>query len=468
MAVRHLLRTTFLLAALVPAAAALAADPPAATAERLEQQIGALQQQLDAMREELRVLRAQNVELAAQQARALAAAAPPPPASPAAPAPEPSPHFSLSPNLSLWGYGEAYYLHPTRDAAQTQFDLARAVFGIGYQFDERTAFNSEYEVEHAVSSADDHGEFEVEQFYVDHQLGAGVGIKAGLFLMPFGMLNEHHEPTQFFGVQRNYTETLVIPSTWREGGVGVHGSTLAGLQWDVGLTTGPDLGAWDPNPANPLYRTAFELETSGAAPLQATHQEGQFARARHLSQYLSLSYTGVPGLLAGAAVFTGKAEVPAEPAGLPDQRVTLWEGHARWTPGAADLSAVYARGTISGTAAFNVANAGGSNPMPAAFLGYYLQGAYTVWQRDGYRVAPFARFEHYDLGAAYQGLAPGSAPVPTGLAADGRPWPQPRDDVWTVGANLYLNPHVVLKADYQRFRTNDDFTRFDLGLGLSF
>ena len=53
-------------------------------------------------------------------------------------------------------------------------DLARAVFGIGYQFDDRTEFNSEYEVEHAVASADDVGEFEVEQFYVDRRLSDSV------------------------------------------------------------------------------------------------------------------------------------------------------------------------------------------------------------------------------------------------------------------------------------------------------
>jgi hypothetical protein len=58
--------------------------------------------------------------------------------------------------------------------------------------------------------------------------------------------------------------------------------------------------------------------------------------------------------------------------------------------------------------------------------------------------------------------------VPTGLASDGRPWPQPRDRVWTLGTNFYLNPNVVLKADYQRFGTNTDLTRVDLGLGVSF
>src|SRR5262249_57330440 len=77
---------------------------------------------------------------------------------------------SLSPNLRLWGYGEVYYINPVNDRSQTTMDLARAVFGIGYRFDDRTEFNSEYEVEHAVSSASDVGEFEVEQFYLDLRL----------------------------------------------------------------------------------------------------------------------------------------------------------------------------------------------------------------------------------------------------------------------------------------------------------
>ena len=442
--------------------AAQAADATVADVEaKLEQQILQMQQQLEAMKSQLEQLKAQNAALAAQQqqqaAQAQVAAAAAPPAA-----------AGVSPDLSLWGYGEIYYMHPTSEAANTQFDLARAVFGIGYRFDDRTVFNSEFEVEHAIASADDRGEFEVEQFYVDRQLAEWANLKLGLFLMPFGLLNEHHEPTNYYGVQRNFVETLVIPSTWREGGVGLHGNTRVGLDWDLGVTTGLNLGDWNPNPEDPLYRTAFDLEASGVAPMQATHQELQFAKTQNLAQYVSINYTGIPGLLAGAAVSTGKAAVATAPPGLPDQRVTLWEGHARWTPGAADLSAVYAQGRISNTAAYNLVNAGGSNPMPSRFLGYYLQGAYTVWQREGYRLSPFVRWERYDMGADFEGIAPGFTPVPTGLASDGKPWPQPHDRVWTLGANFYLDPHVVLKADYQHFDVNTDFTRIDLGLGLSF
>ncbi|HEX7639634.1 MAG TPA: porin, partial [Burkholderiaceae bacterium] len=393
----------------------------------------------------------------------------PAPAAPT-PAPAPAPQVAasgLSPDLSLWGYGEIYYTHPTHDPALTRFDLARAVFGIGYQLDERTSFNSEFEVEHAVASASDQGEFEVEQFYVDHQFDHGLSAKGGLFLMPFGLLNEHHEPNAYYGVQRNFVETLVVPSTWREGGAELQG-TASGWTWDLGLTTGFNLAGWNANPEDPQYRSALELEDNGVAPLQATHQELQLADASHLAQFAALNYTGIPGLRVGGALFTGEAAMPQVPAGLPRARTTLWELHTRWTPGAADLQAVFARGTISHTAAYNEANAGAANPLPSSFLGYYAQAAYTVWQDGAASLSPFVRWEHFDMGASYAGIAPGFSTVPAGLAADGKPWPQPRDRVTTLGANYNVNDHLVLKADYQHFDVNTDFSRVDLGLGVSF
>ena len=202
--------------------------------------------------------------------------------------------------------------------------------------------------------------------------------------------------------------------------------------------------------------------------MQATHQELQNANVQHLAQYVGLNYTGVPNLLLGGFAFTGNMAMPATPANLPQSRVTLWEAHARWTPGNADISAVYAHGSFSNTATYNLDNAGASNPLPSSFLGYYVQGAYKLWESGSYKLSPFVRWEHYDMGASYAGIGPGFTPVPTGLASDGKPWPTPRDHVWTLGTNFYLNPNVVLKADYQRFRTNTDLTRVDLGLGVSF
>jgi hypothetical protein len=379
-----------------------------------------------------------------------------------------SPKLAAFEKLSIWGYGEIYYARPTHVSRNTQVDLARGVFGIGYQFDDSTRFNSEYEVEHGVSSASDPGEFEVEQLYVDHKVNDSYSVQTGLFLIPAGLLNESHEPTNFYGVQRNFVEKLIIPSTWREGGIALHGDSKGGLRWSLGLTTGSNLSAWEINPETPSYTTALEMQNE-AGPLQATHQELALANGQNLSQFLSLNYLGLPGLDLGGSVFTGLA---SQSASASKQRVTLWETHGRWTPGKLELSALYAHGSISNTADVNILTPGASNPMPASFYGYYGQAAYTAWQHGESRISPFVRAERYNMADTINGLAPGFGATPSGpvVLDDGSTgsWPKQADTVYTVGANYYLNANVVFKADYQEFHENKDFNRFDLGLGVAF
>jgi hypothetical protein len=435
------------------------------------QQLAKVQAQLQQLGEENRSLREHQQQIERQLAQLASAAAPAAVSGSLDALPTPSTPSTVSAaalaaGLRLWGYGEMYYSDPTRDSGKAQADLARAVFGLGYSFDERTEFNSEYELEHAVTSASDAGEFEVEQFYVDRAFSGAVSARAGLFLMPFGFLNEHHEPTRFYGVQRNFVETLIIPSTWREGGFNLHGDTTAGFGWNLGLATGFDLSKWDFAPAFPPYTSALGLANSHVAPLPATHQELALANAHHLSPYAALSYYGIPALLLGGAISSGESPAPGDP------RVTLWEAHLRWTPAKFDLSALYARGSISNTGPLNAAHPNSPNPVPSSFYGYFLQGAYRLWEQGDYRVTPFVRWERYDLGASYAGS--GGPVIPAGLvrlsgtSGDLGYWPRSEDRVWTAGANLYVGAHLVLKGDYQWFQLNQGFRRFDLGLGVSF
>ncbi len=382
---------------------------------------------------------------------------------------------SVLDNINFWGYGEIEYARPTRDLDRTVADLRRAVVGIGYRFSPAVSFNSEWEVEHSVASASDDGEFEVEQFYLEFQPTDWMTITAGLFLMPFGLINEHHEPTQYFGVQRNFVETLILPSTWREGGIGLHGTTPLGIGWSLGVTTGNSFSSWNFAPTYPLYANAFDLEAHEMAPLQASHQELQSASAKRLSGYIAADYHGYPGLVVGGAIKTGRAVKPSSIATAPgadDPLVTLWEAHVRYTPGRLDLSALYTAGYISNTAAANAANPGAGNPIPASFNGYFLQAAYSVWQNGMFRLAPFVRGESYDMGARYKGT---TGPVtPTGLVpasntpGDNVLWPQQSDKVLTIGANFFITPQVVMKCDYQWFANNTTFDRLDLGIGMAF
>lgn len=347
---------------------------------------------------------------------------------------------------TIFGYGEINYNRPRNNSADTQLDVRRAIIGFGHRFDERTRFAMELEFEHAVTSADDSGEVAVEQAYIDHAFKPGLGVQAGLFLLPVGFLNRRHEPTAYYGVERNFVETAIVPSTWREGGASLRGDTESGLVWSTGLTTGFDLSKWD--------ASATEGRES---PLASIHQEGQLARAKNLAGFGALEYIGIPGLLVGGFAWTQKAGQgqPGFTASSPG--ITLWELHARWTPGKWDLSGMYAAGRISGTADLNLVTIGNPTPIPKAFFGWYLQGAYTVWTRNERSLSPFVRYERYNTASQY-------AAFPPGLGID----PGQTERVVTAGASFRLNPNVVFKADYQKFDIDPSRDRFNLGIGYAF
>jgi len=456
-----MLRTSIPLAALT--VGLLAAMPARADEDTLRKELDALRAEVGALKAEVNQLRATS-QAAAPVATTSATtsssgAAPATAAAPALadrtvastpPVPAASSGIVAGDGTRLWGYGELNYNHPSGRGADAQADVRRAVIGFSHAFNEDTHVYGELEWEHAVVSADDAGESEVEQLYVEHQLNPAIAVRAGLTLIPFGFLNERHEPTNYYGVERNFVETAIIPSTWREGGVSVLGTTDFGLSWNVGVTTSQDLGKWDPT----------DPETR-ASPLGAIHQELQQAKAHDPAVYAAGNWQGVPGLTLGGGVFTSKVGQGQKDFLANGARLTLGEVHARWEPGPFDFSALYSRGEISDTEALNLSFIGNPYPVPKSFWGGYVQAAWHAWSQGDSSLAPFARFEEFNTAASF-------AAVPLGLGVP----PAETQKVWTVGVNYYLTPEVVFKVDYQHF----DFTdlvlgygnRFDLGVGYQF
>ena len=415
-----------------------------------------LARRLDQLATELAAVKAQLAQMQQQTAGSSAPATTSAPSSAPAPAPTSAPARvaaaapdalaaapASGPATVITSYGELNYNRPIKRRQEAQADVRRFVLGYQHRFDEKTKVVTELEVEHAVSSATDKGEVAVEQAYIERQINPIWSLRAGLFLMPAGLLNENHEPTAFYGVERNFVETAIIPSTWREGGVQMVGNFDSGVTLQGGLTTGFDLTKWD-----------WASGEGKESPLRSIHQELSLAKSHDLAVFGAINWRGIPGLLLGGSLFTGQA---TQGQAVATARVTLGDVHARWTPGRWDLSALYSRGTISNTAALNASRVGSPTLIPKSFDGYYVQLAYKVWSHDDYALSPFVRFEQYNTARSYADLGPGLTPE----AARG-------EGVITLGANFQVAQGVVVKADYQRFRENTDLNRVNLGLGWSF
>lgn len=412
-------------------AAALALTPVFAQQPTVEEKLQILQQEVDSLKAQVRMTV---------------------PSLPRQPAPY-SLDYSAPPDGSLAlgsgstnvvGYGEMNY-NRFRQSGNSTADVRRFVFGFNHRFDERLSFHSEVEIEHAVVSADDAGEAEIEQAWLNYKLSDAINFKGGLFLVPLGILNETHEPPTFYGVERNQVETRIIPSTWRELGAGVHGVPGEGFRYDVGITTNFDSGKLD----NP---------TTG---IRSGHQEGQLANAHDLAVYGVLNYRR-PGLLVGGGVFGGNTgqNGATHPAlrGVA-ARLTLWDVHAQYRAGGLDLQALYAAGALGDADKLNAAvGATATTPfaVPKSLKGAYAQAAYHVYKQGDFDVAPFVRFERIDIRQQEDAGA--------GLLQD----PNNNERIKTIGVNFRVHPQVVLKADIQRFATDKSQDRFDLGLGFMF
>ncbi len=352
------------------------------------------------------------------------------------------------PDTSIGGYGELSYSNYRDGSAKDQVDFNRFVLFLGHRFNDRLRFYSELEIEHAVSSKDDKGEVEVEQGYIEYNLTPKANLRAGLMLVPLGILNETHEPPTYYGVLRNEVETRIIPSTMRAAGVALQGRVLDNaLEYNVGLVTSFD---------------ASKYEGNASYGIHDLHTEASEAAANNLAVYAGLNYRQ-PGWLLGAGLYTGNTaqngngENPSVFLEGKNARLTLWDVHAKYSIGDLDLQALYARGTLGDTLAINQAVAvvpASGGAAPKSFYGWYGQAAYHVWKSGDMRLSPFVRYERYNTQAS----------VDAGYTTD----PLNDETVTTVGANFNLSREVVFKADYQNYKTDNKKDRFDLGVGYMF
>src|SRR5512139_1226791 len=184
---RSSLRLRSVLAASIALVSICAIPARAATQQELEAKLQALADEVDALRSELKQVKADQQVTATTPVSTLT----PDVASNASSSRDIS---TSNEGLSFFGYGQVDYARPSDNPSDTTETVSRFVVGMNKQFDERTRLVSELEIENAVSSAEDPGEVEVEQVYIEREFNDRVFGKVGLFLVPSGLLNENHEP----------------------------------------------------------------------------------------------------------------------------------------------------------------------------------------------------------------------------------------------------------------------------------
>jgi len=154
---------------------------------------------------------------------------------------------------TVGGYGEVHYTNPTGPNTPATVNLRRFVVYLAHDFNDRLAFRSELEIEDAkIEAGSAAGEVALEQAFLDGRVAQGLTLRAGLLLVPVGIINETHEPPTFNGVNRPDFDHDIIPTTWREIGVGAAGTLPggSGLSYRLYLVNGlraDGLNQWNAN-----------------------------------------------------------------------------------------------------------------------------------------------------------------------------------------------------------------------------
>jgi len=343
---------------------------------------------------------------------------------------------------ALSGYMDFHYNKDEfRDG---QIDFHRFVLLVTHSFSDRLRFVSELEIEHAfVEGQEEAGEIELEQAYLDFLLSRRFNVRAGMMLVPVGLINERHEPPVYYGVERPFVDTFIIPSTWFEAGAGVHGELGRGWRYRAFVMA-------------PLNAREFSAE-EGIREGRQKGSESNIGRAAFTGR---LEFVGMPGLTAAASFWSGKSGFEFRPRF--DVPVTLGEADIRYARNRLELRGQFAHVAVSNAADLNdaLARAVGVNPnIASAMRGFYGEASYRVISgRPAGDVGIFTRYEDFDT--QYK--------MPGGYL----PLEQFDRDAFIMGGTYWPDPDIAIKVDYSIVRSRSSVVpapnSFNVGLGWWF
>ncbi len=327
-------------------------------------------------------------------------------------------------------------------------DVHRLVTLFGYQFSRKTQFVSEIEVEHVK-------EIFVEQAFVQHQLGRYLNLKAGLLLIPMGMVNEQHEPTFFYSVERPLIDKVIVPSTWREVGFGISGLfPKSSLKYQLYLVN------------NPLSYKDGQATISAGKGIRSGRQKGAESILTSFPGISSqVEYFGFNNFKTGISFYHGKTNTSLYsdyPVVDKVSRLIIDSSRVKISMLALHMNYAFSNFTtrmqyvLAGFSDANRFNNFSGSDVPDLMHGYYLLASYDFIRDERISLAPFIRYSHLNNELKTS-------------AKDDR-LRRRGQDIWTIGLNYKPDPGVVFKIDFQFYKNQDSqhFNQLNSGVGVWF
>ena len=359
--------------------------------------------------------------------------------------------------LVIGGYGEVHYNQAFDNNTRSNgiLDVHRMVMLLGYNFSSKTQFISEIEFEHV-------SEVFIEQAFVQHKFNNYFNIRAGLLLIPMGIVNEYHEPTTFNGVERPTIDNRLSPTTWREIGVGFTGNIIeSSLKYQAYVVNGFN-----------GYNGKATL--NGKNGFRSGRQKGAESYISSPNFSGKIEYYGFRNLNIGLSGYFGKsqstlyngldkndpvAQAKADSSAVGIAMIGL---DSRYNSGGLQLRGQLYYTGISNSEQYNkftrVNNV--QNDLGSAMFGYYLEAGYNILKGVAgtkHELIPFCRYESFNTHhSTEEGLAKNKSY---------------NSDVITAGFTFSLAKGAVLKTDLQFLKTeaSNEYSKvFNAGIGVMF
>ena len=343
-----------------------------------------------------------------------------------------------SKGITLGGYAQIDYNQPEGDNGK--LDVHRLVVLMGYKFNDKVQFVTEIEYEHVK-------EVYVEQAFLNYSLNDNLNIRGGLMLVPMGIVNEYHEPTTFNGVERPNVDKSIVPTTWREIGLGISGKIdNANLRYQAYIFNG-------------FASVNGSKVLGGSNGLRNGRQKGAESTVNTPNLSAKIDFYGIQGLRLGLSGYFGRSQAADDVDAIDgsDVGVSMFGLDGRYVNSRFSARGQYIHTLISDAKDYNALY---DTNLGSELKGWYIEAAYNLLPLNkAQKLDAFVRYEKYDTHAATA-----EANIERNLSYN-------RNE-WTTGLSYHLAPGAVVKADYQIYDNasvdSQSKGQFNLGFGVWF